>query len=100
MSSPWCGHPDIRKPAWDMYFWQLQTDKVLTSQFPTPSGSTGVNTTLDWGQTLAAEGRSPDAVYRIHLPDSSANAILVEAAAQRNKPTWNWEPTNSNETNC
>src|SRR5205814_221993 len=60
----------------------------------------GVNTTLDWTQTLKAEGRAPDSVYRINVPDSAAEAVLMEAAAQRNKPTWNWEPTNSNETNC
>jgi RHS repeat-associated protein len=44
---------------------------VILSQFPDPHGMHGVNTTKNWTDTLAAEGRNPDAIYKIFVPDDA-----------------------------
>lgn len=60
----------------------------------------GANTTLSWNDTLDKEGRSPDAVFQIHLPDSAESIVAQAAASERAKPRWDWNPTNKRQTNC
>jgi hypothetical protein len=60
----------------------------------------GVNATLNWQQTVKVEGRKPDAVYNIHLPDSVAPKVESAAQGERNLPEWNWAPTTDKQTNC
>ena len=71
---------------------------TLLSQFPTPHASTGENTRLDWTETYNRENRDPNAAFKVHVPDDPAfdAAVLDEL----NKSTWNWLPTNKNQTNC
>ena len=73
---------------------------ALTSQFPTPHSYEGANTTLDWQETLAKEGRGPDDIYNVHLPDEDEGAIEMAALGQRSRSTWDWLPTNKHQTNC
>lgn len=71
--------------------------KVILSQFPLPHATHGINMTYSWPATLAAEGREPDSVWKIHISsDASFNA---SAAALRNRPFWDATP-GDNETNC
>lgn len=73
---------------------------VLTSQFPDPHGYTGANTTLDWQATISRENRQPDDVYKVHLPDQDEAMVEGQALAQRTRSTWDWFPTNKQQTNC
>jgi len=49
---------------------------------------------------LNAEGRDPDFVYQIHIPDSLQWMAESAAASERNIPRWNWLPTSPKQTNC
>jgi hypothetical protein len=71
---------------------------TLTRQFSDNSSHKGINITKDWNQTIQYEGRPPDAVYQIQVPD--ANTSNSQAATERNKSTWDWWPTNDQQTNC
>lgn len=73
---------------------------TILSQFPSPHGITGVNTTKNWADTVAAEGgRTPSDVYKVHVSDDDAFDSQVERLKKR--PDWNWQPLGSlNETNC
>lgn len=77
----------------------METDgTIILSQFPTPHASTGKNTLLDWLDTYNREGRDPDKAFLVRVPNDKAfdAAVLDEL----NKDTWNWFPTNGNQTNC
>jgi len=72
---------------------------VILSQSPDPRGSSfGTNTTLDWTDTLNAEGRSPDGTFHIYVPDDYAFDTAV--AALRSDRNWYWNPKFDNSTNC
>lgn len=71
---------------------------TLTSQFPTPHGMSGVNTTLTWLDTVRAEGRPPDAVYQVHVPNDAG--LSAVAGAMRGIPTWYFWPDGSTSTHC
>jgi len=78
--------------------------KIILSQFPgNPSCHCrkGPNTPFTWAETLKEEGRQPDGVFKVYVPDDYAfnNAALD----QKNRPTWNWVPNlfvGDDETNC
>jgi len=71
---------------------------VLLSQFPVPSGMTGVNSIKGWADTVAYEGCPPDHIYEIKIPNQAG--FLAGVATNVACPTWNWYPTLSSETNC
>jgi RHS repeat-associated protein len=71
---------------------------MLLSQFPTPHGMHGINTTLDWDQTVSKEGRDPDRVFDVFVPDDDAFDQMVDDMQER--PFWDWNPSTSQETNC
>lgn len=71
---------------------------TITSQFPTPHGIEGANTTKTWLDTVAAENRSPDYVYQVAVPNDKA---FDEAAAKaRNSSKWFAFPDGNNSTHC
>jgi hypothetical protein len=81
-----------------VFLGELNGDVIL-SQFPNPRGSTfGLNTTLDWSSTLDAEGRSPDAIFHIYVPDDYAFDTAVNGL--RGDTNWYWNPKFDNSTNC
>ncbi len=71
---------------------------TITSQFLTPSGYKGENTTKTWIDTVAYEGRSPDYVYQVTVPDDKAFDEV--AAKARSVPTWFALPNGKTSTNC
>ena len=71
---------------------------VYTSSFPTPHGMHGVNTTKNWVNTQIAEGRTPDGIYLISVPDD--DAFDKAAKDERDKDSWDWYSNEANETNC
>jgi uncharacterized protein RhaS with RHS repeats len=71
---------------------------VITSQFPANGSYQGTNIFKDWAQTLVSEGRSPDAIYQIQVPD--INGLNSQAFSERSKSTWDWWPSNGQQTNC
>ncbi|MFZ5723956.1 MAG: RHS repeat-associated core domain-containing protein [Pseudomonadota bacterium] len=71
---------------------------TITSQFPTPHGAAGANTTLTWIDTVKAEGREPDYVYQVSLPNDSA--LNAASAAARGAPKWRAFPNGSTSTHC
>jgi RHS repeat-associated protein len=71
---------------------------TITSQFPTPHGIEGVNTTKSWLDTVAAEGRLPDSVYQVTVLDD--NAFDAAAAVARGLPRWSAFPNGTTSTNC
>jgi len=73
--------------------------KTLTSQFPVPRGMFDMpNKTKNWKETLQDEGRFPDAIYKIPIPD--INSLDYQAKIQNNKEFWTLLPHNSEQTNC
>jgi hypothetical protein len=69
----------------------------ILSQFPNTHSPHGDNLEFDWFNTVKAEGRPPDQVFRAHVPNDAA----FDKAAQdlRDRPFWDWNP-GPNETNC
>jgi hypothetical protein len=63
---------------------------VLLSQFPhAPEGEStpvGKNTRYDFGETYRTEGRAADFIFVIKVPNGQA--LLAEAARQRQAPLW------------
>lgn len=59
---------------------------VILSQFPLPHGVRGENKTLPYADTVAAEHRLPDAVFKVFVPnDVQFDAVAAEKKAM---PTW------------
>jgi hypothetical protein len=71
---------------------------VILSQFPDPQGAKGANVTLDWQQTVAREGRDPDRIFKVYVPNDSGFDGIVRDRVSRS--TWDWLPSNRHETNC
>ncbi|MES1190124.1 MAG: RHS repeat-associated core domain-containing protein [Steroidobacter sp.] len=81
-----------------VYVGEMNGDVIL-SQFPTPHGMSGKNTTKDWNDTQNYEGRMPDDVYKVHVSDD--DAFDMAAASFRDRPYWDWQPLGTrNQTNC
>jgi len=74
--------------------------KAILSQFPDPHAPRGRNVRLTYAQTIAAEGRIPDYVYRVHVPNDKAFDEAVSALVSPRTRFWSWLPVFSNETNC
>ena len=72
--------------------------RVILSQFPPTQTHKASNTLLDWQQTLAREGRDPDVFLKVYVPDDARFDEVVRN--RRNRSTWDWLPTNANQTNC
>ena len=71
---------------------------VFLSQFPANHSFEGQNTKFTYEQTYSTEGRPPDVVYRIAVPNGSAFASQVANEVAR--PTWCWDPEPPTETHC
>lgn len=71
---------------------------VILSQFPNCHCHKGKNVPLNWQQTLAREGRNPDRIFIVHVPNDTAFDAVVKD--HHNRPSWDWLPTNSQQTNC
>jgi len=71
---------------------------VILSQFPDPQGAKGANVTLDWQQTVAREGRDPDRIFKVYVPNDSGFDDIVRDRVSRD--SWDWLPSNRHETNC
>ena len=71
---------------------------VLTSQFPSPHGLEGINTPLSAVATIAKEGRLPDYVYKVSVPNDAE--FDKEVARQRGLPTWYFWPDGTKTTQC
>ncbi|UYK82724.1 RHS repeat protein [Xanthomonas sacchari] len=70
---------------------------VILSQFPLPHATHGENMTYDWFATLKAEGRPPDSIWKVSIPNEKNFDSTVENL--RNRPFWDAIP-HENETNC
>ncbi|WP_256050508.1 RHS repeat-associated core domain-containing protein [Xanthomonas translucens] len=70
---------------------------VILSQFPLPHATHGTNMTYDWYATLKAEGRQPDSVWKVSVPNDRAFDSGVENL--RDRPFWDAIP-HEDETNC
>ncbi|MGB6686577.1 MAG: RHS repeat-associated core domain-containing protein [Terracidiphilus sp.] len=52
----------------------------------------------NWPQTLQREGRQPNKVFKVWIPN---DAGFNKAADQQSQmPTWDWNPNTTNQTNC
>lgn len=75
--------------------------KSILSQFPVPHGLNGRNERLSSNLTLVKEGRGPDKLFLVFVPDDEA---FDTAAAQQRFPNtreWDWNPNpNEGETQC
>jgi hypothetical protein len=75
---------------------------VLTSEFPSHSSPAWSNDPQDWAGTLAREdGRWPDHVYSVYVPDSFDAGVQHTAALENKSLLWDaipisWLP----QTNC
>jgi hypothetical protein len=56
------------------------------------------NTTLDSIQTFQTEGRAPDGVYQVNVPN--AGNFFSAAVDQRMRPDWVMRASGATETNC
>lgn len=72
--------------------------KIIESSFPAPHGMHGVNTTKSWEETVAAEGRTPTAIFKVFVPDD--NAFDLAATGEKERKWWDWYPNDKDETNC
>jgi hypothetical protein len=72
---------------------------TILSQFPACTlCGVGPNVTLDWAHTRAREGRPPDRVFKVHVPNG--RAFDATAASRRARSTWEAVCTRSDQTNC
>ncbi|MGX5869307.1 RHS repeat-associated core domain-containing protein, partial [Enterobacter cloacae] len=101
------GLKDVVAVVWGRRVWDKSVghvflgdsdSNVYTSSFPTPHGMHGANTTKNWVNTQIAEGRTPDGIYRISVPNE--DAFDKAAKGEREKEYWDWHSKNKNETNC
>ncbi len=75
-------------------------NRVLESQFPKPHGLMGKNTTLTFAETVAAEGRPADAIFRIATSPIQDSVASNVAAIERSKASWAFVTPRSDQTNC
>jgi len=71
---------------------------VILSLFPRDPGLSKPNTPYDAMQTRLREGRGYDKMYVVHVPNDKAFDRVTAEHKARN--TWNWWPTNNDETHC
>jgi RHS repeat-associated protein len=79
---------------------ETNSDPIL-SQFPKECHCPeGTNIKLSWPDTLKQEGRNPDRIFRVHVPNDKAFGKVAEN--HRKRPVWNWYPMKIEiwETNC
>jgi len=71
----------------------------ITSQFPLPHGTKGINTTRNWSSTIRGEdGRNPNFIFKVNVPNDKA--FDAEAERLRNLQTWHFIPDGEKKTNC
>ena len=73
------------------------SQQVILSQFPANGMPLGQNVTKSFSDTMAAEGRPADSVWRIDVPND--NAFDQAAAHERGLSRWSWDPS-KNTTQC
>ncbi len=81
---------------------EMNGDLIL-SQFPFDKDcicTMGPNKALTWPKTREREGRDPDYVFQVYIPNDKAFDSV--AANHRKRPVWDWYPTKMEwyETNC
>lgn len=77
----------------------IETDgQIIVSQFPDHHAAHGRNLTLSWEDTLGREGRNPDEVFKVFVPDDAAFDKV--AHERRLRDDWIWKPNSPKETNC
>ena len=94
----------------DVYVWNAEgssvghvmvtedgSQQVILSQFPANGMPIGQNVTKSFDDTMAAEGRPADSVWRIDVPND--NAFDQAAAHERGLSRWSWNPSKST-TQC
>jgi RHS repeat-associated protein len=105
------GLRDVVVAVWDAYFtlYPKFTNSVghvfvgemdgttILSQFPYEHGIYGYNSKKTWSETLALEGKVPDAVFIVRINDDAAFDEVVRQ--EKNKEFWSIFGTN-NSTNC
>jgi hypothetical protein len=73
------------------------SQQVILSQFPANGMPFGQNVTKSFGETMAAEGRPANSIWRIDVPND--NAFDLAAAHERGLLRWSWDPSQSS-TQC
>ena len=94
----------------DVYIWNAEgssvghvmvtedgSQQVILSQFPANGMPIGPNVTKSFDDTMAAEGRPADSIWRIDVPND--NAFNQAAAHERGLSRWSWDPSKST-TQC
>ncbi|HEY0197053.1 MAG TPA: RHS repeat-associated core domain-containing protein [Rhodanobacter sp.] len=94
----------------DVYIWNAEgssvghvmvtedgSQQVILSQFPANGMPIGQNVTKSFDDTMAAEGRPADSIWRIDVPND--NAFNQAAAHERGLSRWSWDPSKST-TQC
>jgi hypothetical protein len=76
---------------------EMNGDPIL-SQFPVCACHKGKNETLKWTESRQQEGRDPDRIFVVHVPNDSA--FDRTARNHRDRPTWDFLPTTADQTNC
>lgn len=100
---------DIYVALWHLHYSSLSVGHAaafelngatILSQFPHPHAPYGRNDRLSYQATVNVEGRLPDHLYRVHIPDDAAFDKAVSAARSPKTKTWAWLPILSGQTNC
>jgi RHS repeat-associated protein len=74
---------------------------TILSPFPDPRGTHGANKARDYPQTVDYEGRDPDRVFRVTVPDDAG--FDKAAGVHKARTNWDWTPSDDekdSETNC
>ena len=73
---------------------------VLQSQFPDPHGLSGKNITRSFDETIKAEGRPADAIYRVSLTPFQDQLASNYASWERGRDRWDVLTPGKEMTNC
>jgi hypothetical protein len=73
------------------------SQQVILSQFPANGMPLGSNVTKSFSDTMSAEGRPADTIWRIFVSNDSA--FDQAAAHERGLSLWSWDPSTST-TQC
>ena len=75
-----------------------QNGSMILSQFPNPHSAHAPNSQKNYKDTIAYEGRRPDHLFRVFIPNDKAfNAAAKDHTSRK---YWDWRASNFDETNC
>jgi RHS repeat-associated protein len=72
--------------------------KMILSQFPNPHGAHAPNSQKDYLDTVAYEGRRPDHLFKVFVPNDRPFDVAAKDHASRK--WWDVVASNHDETNC